>query len=235
MERPLSHRFVITCEHASNRIPGTFRHLFSGADDVLTSHRGWDPGALNIAHTIKDALRAPLFIFPITRLLIEPNRSAHHPRLFSEFTKGLSQDEKERIITTYYHPYRESVTAYIDSIISGNQHVIHLSIHTFAPVLNGEVRDIDIGLLYDPNRPTEKKLCNRWKQILRNEMENLRIRMNRPYKGTSDGFTTTLRRRFGDAYTGIELEVNQQYFMDGGEPWERLNKILSKSLLHIQE
>jgi predicted N-formylglutamate amidohydrolase len=147
----------------------------------------------------------------------------------------LSQDEKAHIITEYYHPYRESVEAYIDSIISCNQPVIHLSIHTFAPVLNGELRDIDIGLLYDPNRPTEKKLCKRWKQILRNEMENLRIRMNRPYKGTSDGFTTTLRRRFGDAYTGIELEVNQQYFMDGREPWERLNKSLSKSLLHIQE
>jgi predicted N-formylglutamate amidohydrolase len=235
MERPLSHRFLITCEHASNQIPGTYKHLFSGADDDLTSHRGWDPGALHIAHTIKDTLHAPIFIYPFTRLLIEPNRSAHHPRLFSEFTKGLSQDEKAHIITEYYHPYRESVEAYIDSIISCNQPVIHLSIHTFAPVLNGELRDIDIGLLYDPNRPTEKKLCKRWKQILRNEMENLRIRMNRPYKGTSDGFTTTLRRRFGDAYTGIELEVNQQYFMDGREPWERLNKSLSKILLHIQE
>jgi predicted N-formylglutamate amidohydrolase len=225
MEQPFSHRFVITCEHASNRIPGAYKHLFSGAEEELESHRGWDPGALHIAHTIKDALLAPIFIFPFTRLLIEPNRSAHHPELFSEFTRRLHRNEKAYIIDEYYRPYRETVEAYIDTTISRKQNVIHLSIHTFAPVLNGTIRDIDIGLLYDPHRPSETKLCKSWKQTLRNELVNPRIRMNRPYKGTSDGFTTSLRRRFGDAYTGIELEINQQFFYDG----------LTKSLLHIQD
>jgi predicted N-formylglutamate amidohydrolase len=235
MEQPFSHRFVITCEHASNRIPGAYKHLFSGAEEELESHRGWDPGALHIAHTIKDALLAPIFIFPFTRLLIEPNRSAHHPELFSEFTRRLHRNEKAYIIDEYYRPYRETVEAYIDTTISRKQNVIHLSIHTFAPVLNGTIRDIDIGLLYDPHRPSETKLCKSWKQTLRSELVNPRIRMNRPYKGTSDGFTTSLRRRFGDAYTGIELEINQQFFYDGGDRWTSLHKGLTKSLLHIQD
>jgi hypothetical protein len=36
--------------------------------------------------------------------------------------------------------------------------------------------------------------------------------LNYPYQGTSDGFTTHLRKKFPDSqYVGIELEVNQKH------------------------
>ncbi len=35
--------------------------------------------------------------------------------------------------------------------------------------------------------------------------------MNQPYKGSSDGFPTALRRKFPKHYIGVELEVNQRF------------------------
>jgi hypothetical protein len=38
----------------------------------------------------------------------------------------------------------------------------------------------------------------------------LRVRMNAPYRGTSDGFTTQLRRRYAATrYWAFEIETNQ--------------------------
>ena len=38
----------------------------------------------------------------------------------------------------------------------------------------------------------------------------MKVRFNYPYKGTSDGLTTTLRKKFGPRYVGIEIEINQK-------------------------
>lgn len=234
MENPSPHKFLITCEHASNLVPDDYLHLFTGAEEVLQTHRGWDPGATVIAHTIQRALHAPLISYPYSRLLIEPNRSLHHPRLFSEFSRQLSKSEKQDLVQHFYIPYRKEAERILSSIISHHMKVIHLSIHTFTPALNETDREFDIGLLYDPARTEEKEFSRRWKQSLQQAKPGLHVRMNQPYKGTSDGFTTFLRTRFGDSYLGIELEVNQQHFFNGGQHWIRICRMISDSLLYMQ-
>src|SRR5690606_12505571 len=91
-----------------------------------------------------------------TRLLVELNRSLHHPRLFSEISKPLSREEKRKVIRQHYTPYRQRAEQAIGEQIQSGDEVIHLSVHTFTPVLNGDVRKADIGLLYDPSRAAEK-------------------------------------------------------------------------------
>lgn len=234
MENLSSLKFLITCEHATNRVPDNYRHLFSDAGDDLQSHRGWDPGAFIIAHTIQKAVHAPVLSFPFTRLLIDPNRSLHHPRLFSDFTKQLPKREKNNLINSLYLPYRENAEEALSEIASQAEQVVHLSIHTFTPSLNGRERAFDIGLLYDPSRKAEKQFCSKWKHALQHENSVLRIKMNQPYKGKSDGFTTYLRHRLGVQYVGIELEVNQKHYFDGGQHWVSMCRMISDSLLHIQ-
>jgi predicted N-formylglutamate amidohydrolase len=60
----MQNKTIITCEHASNRLPEKWAHLFEGAQDVLETHRGWDPGAIQIARVDSDRLGAKLFVFP---------------------------------------------------------------------------------------------------------------------------------------------------------------------------
>lgn len=98
---------------------------------------------------------------------------------------------------------------------------MHLSVHSFTPILDGRVRRADVGLLYDPARRSEVELCRRWRLGLRDRFPGRSILMNSPYRGTSDGFTTDLRTRYSPArYVGIELEINQK--LPGEPDWPAL-------------
>lgn len=222
---------LLSCEHGGNLVPEEYQPLFKEAEDVLRLHRGWDPGALQLAKALQEAFSLPLYFETTTRLLIELNRSLHHPSLFSSFTKNLDEESKNKIINQFYIPYRRSVEEKITEYTSAKHSVVHLSIHSFTPILQGVERNCEIGLLYDPSRVKEKEFCHVWKRKILEKEKGWRIRMNYPYKGTADGFTTYLRKRFDTGYAGIELEVNQGLLI---ENQEKVNKIIIESLLDLK-
>jgi predicted N-formylglutamate amidohydrolase len=77
-------------------------------------------------------------------------------------------------------------------------------------VLNGERRDADIGLLYDPARSREARIGRAWQDALRASDNGWRVRRNYPYRGVADGLIPAHRRRFpASRYIGIEIEINQ--------------------------
>lgn len=203
---------VITCEHGGNVIPSTWRQLFEGAGDILATHRGFDPGALELARRFARELQVPIVSSTVSRLLVELNRSPDHPQLFSEFTRELAETEREELLARYYQPYRDEVQRLIEAGIARAGRVVHLSVHSFTPILDGVKRDVDIGLLYDPARAGEQRVCDAWEAALSASDEALRVRHNEPYKGTDDGLTTLLRTRYSaNQYLGIELEINQRF------------------------
>lgn len=205
-------KIIITCEHASHYIPKVYSHLFTGAEDIVKTHRGWDPGAFTIAKFLVKHLEAPLFIHKPNRLLIEVNRSLDHNQLFSEFTNKLTDRVKNELITTYYRPYRDEVEAKISMLVGEGYEVLHLSIHSFTPVMNGIERSVDVGILFDEGRTSELGFSSTWKTLLQEALPELTVMFNCPYQGADDGFTTYLRTKFADhQYMGIELEVNQKY------------------------
>jgi predicted N-formylglutamate amidohydrolase len=231
MPKKAPHPFgvVVSCEHGGHRIPTPYRRLFRGREKVLASHRGWDPGALVLAKDMARALDAPLVATTVSRLLIECNRSPDHPRSFSEFTRGLSRDGKETLRSRYYHPHRGAVEAVVRSAIRTHGGVVHVGVHTFTPVLNGRTRTADIGLLYDPHRKTEVEFCDWWIISLARALPGLHVRRNYPYRGWSDGLTTTLRGKIAaKRYLGIELEVNQALVMSSS--WRHTRSGIARSL-----
>lgn len=216
-------RYLVTCEHGGNRVPPRYRPLFAGFDALLESHRGFDPGALALARELAAALGAPLFFSTTSRLLIDLNRSTGHPKLYSEATRRAPTAVRREILEGHYLPYRDRVEAHIAAAVAGGNRVVHVSSHSFTPVLDGEVRNADVGLLYDPARAGEAELCRRWQACLEEAAPGLRVRRNYPYTGKSDGFTAYLRRSFpADAYLGVELEINQQHPLAGGRRWRAL-------------
>jgi predicted N-formylglutamate amidohydrolase len=221
MSRP--DHILITCEHGGNRIPPRYASLFAGFEALLRSHRGFDPGALALARQMAGALAAPLFVSTTSRLLIDLNRSIGHPRLYAEATRNAPASVRREILEQHYLPYRNQVEAHIATEIAQGSRVIHVSSHSFTPELDGDVRNADIGLLYDPARPGEAELCRRWQARLKTSAPEWRVRRNYPYTGRSDGLTAFLRRRFpADAYVGIELEINQKHVQRSGRPWGAL-------------
>lgn len=215
MSRP--DHFLVTCEHAGNRIPSRYREFFRGKSALLRTHRGYDPGALRMARELSARLRAPLLVSTVSRLLVELNRSPGSPDLFSEVTCGIAAELQDEIVARYYLPYRSKAETMIAQAAASGARMIHVSSHSFTPELNGDVRDADIGLLYDPDRPGEVALCRRWQAALQDCAPQLKVRMNYPYLGTDDGFTVYLRQCFpADRYVGIELEINQKHVRAGG-------------------
>lgn len=108
---------------------------------------------------------------------------------------------------------------------------MHLSIHTFTPVLDGETRRADVGLLYDPRRAGEVAFCARLKTAILERRTDLSVRKNYPYRGAADGFTTSLRKKWSAAeYVGIEVEVNQRWPFGDALAWRRLKRDLASAL-----
>jgi predicted N-formylglutamate amidohydrolase len=206
---------LITCEHGGNGVPEDFAALFRSVRKLLESHRGYDAGALHLAKELAQSLEAPLFFSEVTRLLVDLNRSPDNPGRFSEITKPLAAEEKAAIENRCYTPYRNAVQSALHKCIRKHGLAVHISVHTFTPVLDGKVRTADLGILYDPSRRDETAFCIALQKTLSRLRPDLKIRRNYPYRGTADGFTAHLRRLFPEgSYLGIELEVNQKILED---------------------
>ena len=227
----MTHCLLITCEHGGNRIPSPYRYLFDPYQALLDSHRGYDPGALTMARELATAFLAPLVAATVSRLLIDLNRSVGHPRLYSEATRKAPAEMRRRILAQYYQPYRAEAERLVRQAISDGGRVIHLSSHSFTAALDGKTRDADIGLLYDPDRPGEVDLCERWKASLKIRAPEFTVRRNYPYAGKGDGLTAYFRLRLPpSAYVGIELEINQKHVFMAGRRWTGLRKVIVESL-----
>lgn len=225
----MSTHVVVSCEHATNRVPARYRSLFRGAARALDSHRGWDPGALVLARELARLLEAPLIAGRATRLLVDPNRSSDRPGAFSEWSRSLTPAERERVLATYWEPHRGAVESAVHA--ARRVPVLHLSVHSFTPRWKGREREIDVGLLYDPARPRERDFVDAWLEHLAVREPELRLRRNLPYRGSADGLTTHLRTRFAtERYLGIELEVSQRFPLGASRRWRELRTLLATSL-----
>lgn len=219
----------MSCEHGGCKIPGSIRSCFTGKQRVLQSHRGWDKGALELARDLSATIGAPLVASETSRLVIDLNRSLHHPHLFSEYTKNCDMETRQIIINELYLPYRDKVVNHISALVKKRKPVVHFSVHSFTPRLGNIVRHTDIGLLYDPARKTESMVCIRLQNLIRANDE-WKVRRNYPYRGIADGFTTWLRKKYNDRqYCGIEIEVNQNIFANK-KKWSLLKQTVINAI-----
>jgi predicted N-formylglutamate amidohydrolase len=227
-------QLVITCEHGGREVPPAYAELFSGSEELLESHRGWDAGALELGRQLADAFGAPLHAATMTRLLVDLNRSVGHPKFFSEITRALPPERRHDIVDRYYRPHRHAVEGEIARFVSSGLRVIHVASHSFTPALDNVPRRADVAWLYDPRRPGEVGLARAWMRSLAQLAPELRLRRNYPYRGRDDGLTAALRKRYPDeSYVGIELEINQRFAEQGGAPWDRLKTKLVDSLKRV--
>ncbi len=207
--RPL--QLLLSSEHGTNHVPGALGALFTSRAGrvALQSHRGWDPGSLWLAQRLSRRFSAPLFAARVSRLVIDPNRSSGHPRLFSEFTAPLPARTRSALEARYHASHHAAVRACV-ATLSSRGPVLHVALHSFTPVWDGAVRRTDLGLLYDPRRHAEKALAHDLAVELKRQ-SGLTIHKNAPYRGIADGLPTCLRRIFDqEKYIGLEFEMNQR-------------------------
>lgn len=226
-------KLMLTCEHASNKLPAAFNKFVPA--DVQKTHRAYDIGALQVFRKLVKFAK-PEFSCEgkFSRLFVDLNRTITNKSAFSEYYEKLEASDMaaakkmKASAIAYWMEYREKIEEFVAKNVNtdkksvgkkgekgaaSNAAVVHLGIHSFTPALNGKVRNADIGILYDPARPLERKYAQVIKDEIKRLYPHMKVRFNYPYKGTSDGLTTTLRKKFGPRYVGIEIEMNQKFFI----------------------
>ena len=219
---------VLSCEHASLAVPPDVE--LGVPEVVLSSHRGWDEGALALGEALALAQGAPLRSAEVSRLVVDLNRSPQTaiPReSFGLEIPGnleLSLAEATRRLERYHRPHREALLA----AALAEAPCIHLSIHSFVRVLSGVARELEVGILFDPARGHEAAASEAL--IAGLALRGWDARANEPYLGTDDGLTTWLRPRLPDGrYAGIEVELAQALVPERRAALARdLNQVLSE-------
>lgn len=230
---------ILTCEHASNRLPAAFKKAVPA--EVLKTHRAYDIGACTVFRKLVRFAKPEFYCEgKFSRLFVDLNRTITNKSAFSDYLRD--NENAKAQATTYWNEYRAAIEKFVQQNIgpsartsrssvfhSGSflrirknkvgelaeppqAEIVHLGIHSFTPTLNGKVRNTDIGILYDPSRSQERAYANIIKAEIKRLYPAMKVRFNYPYKGSSDGLTTTLRKKFGPRYVGIEIEINQKFF-----------------------
>ena len=216
---------ILTCEHASNKLPAAFKNAIPA--EVLKTHRAYDIEAVQVYRKLVKFANPEFYCEgKFSRLFVDLNRTITNKSAFSDYYKQLEKRDKataakvKESATKYWNEYRENIEKFVAKNIGSLRKaqrpeaaIVHLGIHSFTPVLNGKVRNTDIGILYDPARPQERAYANVIKGEIKRLYPAMKVRFNYPYKGSSDGLTTTLRKKFGQKYVGIEIEINQKFFL----------------------
>lgn len=230
-ERP--GRWLVTCDHASNRVPQDV----AGGDLGISSadmgrHIAWDVGARGVALALGEALDSPVICSDFSRLVIDANRGEEDPTLVMQLydgtiipaNAGVSAAEVERRLATLHRPYH----AALEDLAARRADTIILAIHSFTPCLRGRAaRPWHVGVLYshlDPrfSRPliaalqAEPDLC---------------IGDNEPYDGHLPGDSIDLHAlQKGRHNTLIEVRNDLISDPEGQRAWGlRLAPVLTRA------
>lgn len=213
---------LMTCEHASARLPDSVLSLFDRS--AWQDHQIYDVGALDLASFLAENLGVNLLSGAYSRLLVDLNRSKEHPDQ-SVLLKSYPSDLLlQKTIAEYYESFRSQAEDYVLT----HKPCIHLSIHSFTRQLGSEIRHTDCGVLFDPRSYSEEVFAKALIYQLRTK--GLQTEANYPYLGIDDGHTTHLRGTYeASRYAGIEIEICNDLLIS--EKKHHLYDVILKSLL----
>lgn len=200
---------VLVCDHASNRIPERLGTL--GLEpDLLADHIAWDPGAADVARRLAVLLDVPLVSSSYSRLVVDCNRPLGNSEsiversagVFIPGNSGLSPAEQSTRIESLFRPYHGTIAELLDG--RTHQPTVLLSIHSFTPVLNGELRPWHAGISHwrDP------RLAQLLLGALRRTVD-FAIGDNKPYPIESDIDYTVPMHGEGRGLPSVMIEIRQ--------------------------
>jgi len=203
---------LITCEHASQRMPPGW--AWPDEDRWLEgTHWAFDLGAREIALELAEAMRIGAVLSRWSRLLVDPNRPEDSPTLFRERAEGravhlntthLHDEERARRIEKLLRPYH----AEVDDRVRGSGARTLFSVHSFTPEYEGQVRTLEVGVLYDLDEDLPRRLAQHL------EDAGLRVALNEPYSGKEGLMYSVDRHARAHGRQSVEIEVRQDLAMD---------------------
>lgn len=199
--------YLFSCENATCTVPEAFRGLFKGAEDTVTSPRGWEPGALNLAQACAMRFRTPLQHSDVTRLLVDIELEGDSR--WSEFSMQLSNESRAKLVDRHVKPYRLQLRQRIEGELKRNALVLHVLVHT------GEAMEESIRLETVARSPVSAKVAEQW--LGRMRCDDFQCRHVVVDETLPMGMEL-LRGIDHPSYAQVRLIVSQSFFLQG-KPW----------------
>jgi predicted N-formylglutamate amidohydrolase len=203
--------FLLTADHAGNRIPRVLGDLGVSAAD-RARHIGWDIGIAGVTEQLAAQLSTTAILQTYSRLVIDCNRPPGALSAFptvSETTPipgnhDLTETAKHARIDAMFTPYHQMIAAEIATRRARAQPTIYVAMHSFTPVFHGIARPMHVAVLFNRNPRFSLILAD----LLRAE-GGLTVAENDPYavSDTSDYGIPVHAEGNGLDYT--ELEIRQ--------------------------
>ena len=147
---------LLVCDHASCRIPKSLGDM--GLDPFARRcHLAVDIGAGPLTEKLAASLGATAVLAQYSRLVMDCNRQLMDPSAYLQFGDGilvpgnrnLHQAQKDLRAKALYEPYHEAVDKQVQRLCSIGPAPSFIAVHSFTPVMNGEARPWEMGVLWD--------------------------------------------------------------------------------------
>jgi predicted N-formylglutamate amidohydrolase len=203
---PSGKSLLLGCEHASERLPPPFTWPVPDLRLVGT-HWAYDLGARELTLELACALDVSCVLSRFTRLLVDPNREESHSDLFRAVAEGepvllnraVSSSERALRIARFYRPYHDVLDAELARVKPKRL----LSLHSFTPVYEGKVREVELGVLFD----REEQEAARFGDALARELPG--VAYNEPWSGKAGLIYSAASHAEKHGAIALELEVRQ--------------------------
>jgi predicted N-formylglutamate amidohydrolase len=204
-------KLLLTCEHASERLPAPFSWPLPDRRLVGT-HWAFDLGAREVTFELARALDASAVLARFTRLLVDPNRDESHPDLLRRVAEGepvllnraVSASERALRVARFYRAYHDA----LDEELARVKPKRLLSIHSFTPNYEGEVRKVELGVLVDEQEAEAHALGEELARSFSG------VAYNEPWSGKAGLIYSAATHAERHGAIALELEVRQDLAMD---------------------
>lgn len=201
---------ILTCEHASKRIPSPLRTTPSDRK-WLSTHWGWDIGARTVCREVIRQTESLGLFARFSRLLADANRHPEHEHLVRcavegevlSFNQNLTIEEVDRRLEKYHAPFHAAVDRAMAHRMKQDADVLLLAVHSFTPQLGDEKRTMEMGVLFDRHDP----IAHRFRDEL--TAEGFVTALNEPYSGREGLMYSAHRHGIANDALFLELEINQ--------------------------
>ncbi|MCH9004519.1 MAG: N-formylglutamate amidohydrolase [Proteobacteria bacterium] len=147
---------LLVCDHASCRFPKSLGDM--GLDPFARRcHLAVDIGASALTERLAASIGVTAVLANYSRLVVDCNRQLMDSGAFLEFGDGvlvpgnrnLRQSDKDLRSEALYWPYHEAVDQQVQRLRNAGRAPAFIAVHSFTPVMNGEARPWQIGVLWD--------------------------------------------------------------------------------------
>lgn len=206
---------LLVCDHASRRFPASLGSM--GLDPVARRcHLALDIGAGALTRRLAKALRATAVLCRYSRLVVDCNRELMDPSAFLEYGDGvvipgnrnLHADQKNLRADAIYWPYHHAVGAQVGRLDALARRPVFISVHSFTPVLNGEARAWEMGVLWDADRATAELLLHDLRAA------GFHVGDNEPYSGKAPQDFTIDHHAEAIGLPHVGIEIRQDLIAD---------------------